>query len=61
MITEYVSTKGTDKAGLSIATPPQLFSPGGRSQPSVITRLARPPQRQAFGSSGKARIKKKQN
>lgn len=38
-------------SGLTIASPPQLYSPSSRSQASVIQRLARPPQgRQPFSS-----------
>lgn len=39
-----------EKPGLSIATPPQLYSPSSRTQASVITRLSRPSQRQPFPS-----------
>lgn len=39
-----------EKSGLSIATPPQLYSPSSRSQASVIQRSARPSQRQPFPS-----------
>lgn len=48
VVSHHLAEKQT---GLSIATPPQLYSPSGssRSQASVITRLSRPPaQRQPF-------------
>ncbi|KAJ6649832.1 Remodeling and spacing factor 1, partial [Pseudolycoriella hygida] len=40
-----------NRSNLSIATPPQLFSPG-TVQPSVITRLPRPPLGSPYGPGG---------
>lgn len=45
---------GENRISLSIATPPQRFSPGpaGAAQPSVITRLPRPPLGSPYGPGG---------
>ncbi|XP_055302981.1 A-kinase anchor protein 12-like isoform X2 [Sitodiplosis mosellana] len=50
ILSERLSANPAEKAGLSVATPPQLYSPSSRSQASVITRLTRPSQRQPFPS-----------
>ncbi|XP_031624515.1 titin homolog isoform X2 [Contarinia nasturtii] len=50
ILSERLSANPVDKAGLSIATPPSLYSASSRSQASVITRLTRPSQRQPFPS-----------
>lgn len=42
-----------NRNSLSVASPPQLFSPGSVGQPSVITRLPRPPLGSPYGPGGK--------
>lgn len=48
-----ISFYADNKRGLSIAAPPQLYSPVTAGQPSVITRLTRPPHGAPFTGKNK--------
>lgn len=51
VITIIIGDKSSRHPTLNVASPPQLYSPSSRTQPSVITRLPRPQQGPPFGSN----------